>query len=149
MSDLIDRQQAINALMRCGDWFTATGNEDAKRGVSECISTIYELQSVQPTQTNTYPTQINALDCISRQQAIDALGKVDIYSNVYGVGRYDKWQEDLNAIIELPSIQPQRKCGKWIEVEPHMVICPFCKYASSRKNFCAECGADMRGESDV
>ena len=163
MSDLIDRQQAINALMRCGYWYTATGNEDAKRGVSECISTIYELQSVQPTQTNTYPTQINALDCISRQQAIDALGKVDIYSNVYGVGRYDKWQEDLNAIIELPSVQPKRywidsftrkisvlpstnNTGKWLgKYCPY--TCDQCgKTSDSRTPFCRYCGADMREE---
>lgn len=54
----------------------------------------------------------------------------------------------ITEIEQLPSAQPQRKKGKCVEVDQHMVICPFCKHASSRKNFCAECGADMRGEND-
>ena len=53
-----------------------------------------------------------------------------------------------NDIMRFPSAQQDRKKGKWFEVDPHMVICPFCKHASSRRNYCAECGADMRGESD-
>lgn len=59
-----------------------------------------------------------------------------------------KWDWDaFEKVEQLPSAQPQRKKGKWVEVDQHMVICPFCKHASSRKNFCAECGADMGGET--
>lgn len=40
--------------------------------------------------------------------------------------------------------QPERKKGKWIVIEyPDIYVCPFCKRASSKKNFC---GADLRGE---
>ena len=40
----------------------------------------------------------------------------------------------------------ERKKGEWIKVDPHIMICPFCKHSSSPKNFCADCGADMRGD---
>ena len=29
--------------------------------------------------------------------------------------------------------QPERKKGEWIKVDSHIVICPFCKQASSPK----------------
>lgn len=61
---------------------------------------------------------------------------------------HSQWVDDYEIIRNFPSAQVVAKKGKWIEIEPHMVICPFCKHASSRKNFCAECGADMRDNSD-
>lgn len=53
-----------------------------------------------------------------------------------------------SQIDDLPTIE-ERKTGKWIEIEPpDIYVCPFCKHASSMKNFCGECGADLRGESN-
>lgn len=43
MSDYIDRQEAIDALIKCGDYYN--GNEEAKRGVSQCIGAINDLPS--------------------------------------------------------------------------------------------------------
>lgn len=81
-------------------------------------------------------------DLIDRQAAIDIANDLRDCISVEG---YWAWTERLTR---LPSVQPQHKTGKWIDIEPYMVICPFCKHASSRKNFCAECGADMRDNSD-
>lgn len=58
------------------------------------------------------------------------------------------WNDAIYHIKITPTIE-ERKTGKWIEIEPpDIYVCPFCKHASSRKNFCGECGADLRGESN-
>ena len=54
----------------------------------------------------------------------------------------------IGIIKRLPSAPSERKKGEWIKVNPHIVICPFCKHASSPKNFCSDCGADMRGKDN-
>ena len=51
----------------------------------------------------------------------------------------------INAI---PSVQPERKTGKWISDKYGNVICSACKcYAPKvrypKTNFCGHCGADM------
>ena len=46
MNDLISRQAAIDALLKCGDWYQ--GNDEAKRGVSQCIGIVNDLPSAQP-----------------------------------------------------------------------------------------------------
>ena len=81
-------------------------------------------------------------DLISRRQAIGALN--DEYHGMIS-DESMKIYQIINWISALPSAQPERKIGKWIKVDSHIVICPFCKKASSPKNFCADCGADLRG----
>lgn len=51
----------------------------------------------------------------------------------------------VGHVDNMPSAQPERKIGEWIKVDPHIVVCPFCKKASSPKNFCADCGARLGG----
>lgn len=46
---MIYKCDAINAMRKCGDWYTEVGNEEAKRGVSQCISAIYEIPSINHT----------------------------------------------------------------------------------------------------
>lgn len=45
--------------------------------------------------------------------------------------------------------QPERKKGRWIDMDDH-VMCSCCgaTHYGSDKNFCPNCGADMRGEQD-
>ena len=60
--------------------------------------------------------------------------------------RGSEFVDACEAIFDAPTIE-ERKTGRWIEIEQQTIyVCPFCKYASSKKNFCGECGADMRGE---
>lgn len=92
---------------------------------------------------------MNRHDLVYRDDIINALKEKMPYALFDDCGHYTmRGMRLLDVISAVPSVQVERKKGKWIEIEPHMVICPFCKYASSRKNFCAECGADMRGESN-
>lgn len=92
---------------------------------------------------------MNRHDLVYRDDIIDAIKKNIPHAIFDDYGNYTvrgMWL--LDTISAVSPVQVERKKGKWIEIEPHMVICPFCKHASSRKNFCAECGADMRDNSD-
>ena len=105
-------------------------------------------------------------DLISRQAAFDeldeqialcnkALGSFDIsMKDEYAVkverASLKAYRETLNV---LPSAQPERKKGEWIEYVPDHGKCPFCGnqvdlLGGKANNFCGECGADMRGEQD-
>lgn len=107
-------------------------------------------------------TNVPSNDCISRQEAIDALEKAisenpyyDSNDRINGLGVYD-----VRVVInDLPSAQPERKKGRWINAEckdgttAHK--CSECRklvgYSVSSLtwfNFCPWCGTDMRGEQD-
>lgn len=107
----------------------------------------------------------NSSDTISRQAAIDALDAQLDYlhllskdenptaeSKWYGVN----WAK--NTIAELPSTQPERKKGKWIDAVLQndnsglpVQVCDQCNtffplaYTGGGHRFCPNCGADMRG----
>lgn len=96
-------------------------------------------------------------DLISRQAAIDAVGK------------YLKKDGDVITIADvvdaavaigmLPSAEPERKTGRWIKVNGKTAInCSACyhcswslsfEYTVKRFNYCPNCGADMRGGEDA
>lgn len=65
----------------------------------------------------------------------------------------------LKALINMqPTIEPDRKNGKWILVNGHTSIncsvCHKCNWSLSFEdavrqfNYCPNCGADMRGEQE-
>ena len=59
----------------------------------------------------------------------------------------------IDEISEMPSAQPERETGEWIEYIPEHGRCPFCGnqvdlLGGKENNFCGECGADMRGKQD-
>lgn len=103
-------------------------------------------------------------DLISRQAAIDALGRGNEW-DMMGLTVIDK-DDAIRQIKSLPAAQPERKKGKWVKYEfgDHTWHkCSFCgcadKYKdevqrvdgttgvlTSIRNFCPNCGADMRGE---
>lgn len=103
-------------------------------------------------------------DFISRRQAIGALN-----NEYHGMISDEsmKIYQIINWISALPSAHPQRKKGKWIFHETENdryddMICPFCKmtytvdayriddigFTAEDFNYCPNCGADMRGESE-
>ena len=109
-------------------------------------------------------------DCISRQMAIDEVCKM--MRECFGADEeeLDAIEVTLN---ELPAVQPERKRGEWIPVtyryvpvkdgslntkivwmeatEPDDIegmkcsVCGTVFDFSEARNWCSECGADMRG----
>lgn len=84
---------------------------------------------------------------------------------------YCTWKPDVvdvcEAICDAPTIEPERKKGKWIFYETENeryddIKCPFCKktytvdayriddigFTAEDFKFCPNCGSDMRGEQD-
>lgn len=83
-------------------------------------------------------------DLISRQAAIEMVDNYadDIYNSTA--------KEIKQELINLPSIQPQEKTGKWeiaigYDIE-RTVMCDQCrKMAYEPSNYCPYCGAKMEG----
>ena len=94
-------------------------------------------------------------DFISRQAAIEAICKEGTRLERNGtvamsMCEIKQWCIDL--LERLPSAQPERIRGRWIE-KPHVhgvAYCSLCDYElhTNDTNFCPNCGADMRGEQD-
>ena len=92
-------------------------------------------------------------DLISRQDAIDAVDRVDeAHMRLKGRPMLG-WCTLLDEIESLPSAEP--KTGEWIQKDMYADrFCSECDYAvwdseAEEYNFCPNCGADMRcGESD-
>ena len=93
-------------------------------------------------------------DLIRRQDAIEALIQ-EFYSNV---DDYISEKQAVHAIDSLPSVQSERKKGKWILTEDdnyEYCTCSECGYQNGENwmngsdiPFCAMCGADMRGDTE-
>ena len=95
-------------------------------------------------------------DLIDRQAVIDALDEIEAeVADGYGY-QYAKWRE---YFVEMPSAQPQRKTGRWVNIDEsekwECSVCGRMMWFSPRLNvkpsdyrFCPNCGADMRGEQD-
>ena len=86
-------------------------------------------------------------DLISRQAAIDAI--CDYTDDLFN---------QITALEELPSAQPERKTGEWLELTNtnHTYVCSVCgrmlvnitdgkNTVTKNYPFC-HCGADMRGK---
>lgn len=67
-------------------------------------------------------------------------------------GRYDV--VTAYDIANAPTVELERKKGKWMHDNPNTFKCSKCnKYldigcGNMKMNFCPNCGADMRGDSD-
>ena len=92
-------------------------------------------------------------DLISRQAAIEAVEesrRLNHHQDGKEACAHEyEHRHFLKIIRDLPSVQPERKKGKW-----RKGVCE-CGYdwakdapISSVPNFCPQCGTDMRGESD-
>lgn len=121
-----------------------------------------EKQIPQKAQKDLQPTCNNlATDTISRQAAIDALKGLPTWWADEG-GYYGGAQPPMVALLEpedavsaienLPSVQPERKKGEWIDD----TFCSECGWTHEVESgfigsvkqfsFCPNCGTDMRGK---
>lgn len=69
------------------------------------------------------------------------------------------WAVSMTQIRNAPTIEPERKKGKWIPQDfnksngmttttvYYFPKCSVCGWAANNTNFCPNCGADMRGEN--
>ena len=115
MSDLIDRQEAIEAIM--------SEPPDAHYP-SWYADILWKL----PTACNETKRQATvSSDCINRQDAIDA---INAYLGLSAVSRTIQNMTSIQEILEnLPSAEPQKK-GKWIYGEK----------SGQDGWYCSECG---------
>ena len=101
-------------------------------------------------------------DLISRQDAIDAIDEIDWYHQnrnkdmVSGANSDDhqawfKSDDVYKALEQIPSAQPERKSGEWIDTEfLKLKECSCCHsrwgmYDVENFDFCPNCGARMTG----
>lgn len=135
MSDLIERQAAIDALNEVSEHYTDKGREWHPH-VNFMVEAIEALPSAQP--------EIDEL-----QKEVD-----------YWHEKCTSYEQTIVRLTE--SAQPERKKGKWIVLDknnrwftPHMYQCPFCRHTLDKMgvnagrgdaNYCPNCGARMEVE---
>ena len=92
-------------------------------------------------------------DLISRQAALEKVRAMQTYKLFMGDDMIlvDK-AEVQTELMMLPSAQPERMRGKWIDDgDPFMWECGCCGYRVKRYNntrYCPNCGAEMREVSE-
>lgn len=97
-------------------------------------------------------------DCISRQATIEAIykkyiGGKDAIKNAPINDLYaDGLAEAVDAVWDMPSVQPTRPIGRWIDIQYfknddtyYRPKCPFCSIEPKEySNYCPNCGAKMQ-----
>ena len=94
-------------------------------------------------------------DLISRQAAIDIF---DDYNISVENGELEAYSRDRKRLCELPSAQPMRKKGKWInhrnDLGHNIADCSKCGEAmqwfdpDTRPNYCPNCGSYNGGDAE-
>lgn len=191
--DTISRRAAIEVIPKKQNgtggesWmktYRRSGHNDC---VDACVTALQELPPVTYTKINPLPDYARQFglipkedatkhgtnlaevgtDCISREQAIDALVAKTIYTEEELKEYYEehshksRWENGIydavKTIKQLPPIQPiQPKRGKWIRDGHHMrcdqcgmYICDTDREGDRiPTEFCSNCGAVMRGEQN-
>lgn len=100
----------------------------------------------------------NAGDLISRQAVIDRINRLIEVEKKQGTDDWGYGQERVNAYEAMlyfvkseylyPSVEPERKPGKWINVDgsTNTADCSCCgNRGRAWMNYCYECGSTMKG----
>ena len=143
-------------------------DQDSKRESMPCDPEAHYVPDMNVGNSSEIPN--SSTDCISRQAAVDSLdGEITVTGedNAKAVRKYIR--DVSEKIRNLPSVQPERKKGKWITETINSytkrTYCSLCdeeapfifkkddKYnywyhESKLTNFCPNCGSDMRGEQE-
>lgn len=160
MADLIDRQAAIDAVLHHGEIennYTDLYYDGYCDGVYDSADMLKDLPSAQPTQKN-YSNTLDALDCISRQAAIDAIvntiSEIGYHDNseVARYGATFRQHEIIDIIENLPTAEPKK--GRWTKISPAGIYeCSQCGQNVMTGDievyaYCHHCGAKMKEEND-
>lgn len=148
-------KKMLKAKLECLNRETSGTDFDCNNSNCDECSLCYE-QGNMGEQKEALDMAIKALeqqpceDTISRQAAIDATWFEPSYTDPLNV-----LTEVRDRLKALPSAQPERKNGKWIDYSDEgYVECPFCHSATNcdgnkdELHFCFSCGADLRCEQD-
>ena len=152
MSDLIDRQEALDAIKKCRNesnmpdmWYD---------GMSCALRCIFRLPSVQPKsyregyQAGFKDAQPESCkDAVSRSRVKLLLARLrDAVDDGYGFN----YQSAVDELRDMPPAQPERIRGRWgtTVASPTLIVCNRCgrtvlKNGSVHWNFCPTCGAEM------
>ena len=141
----------------------------ANMGYSKLADVVMDEDRFPPAQPKRTDkrTEKHACDCISRKAAIDEIvntvSEIGLHDNseVARYGATFRQHEIIDIIEGMPSAQPERMRGTWIEDDDGWdeVIwrCSECDAVftlvdgtpeENEYYFCPNCGADMRGEQD-
>ena len=126
--DLISRKTAIEEMLKCGEYYN--GNDEAKRGVAQCIGVIHELPSAQPEieeRKGKSAQNVSKEDLISRKAAIEAILSRTNCKSVRDLYEYNAehdlhmmWTggivDAIDMVIGVPS------------AEPEIIRCKDCRY---------------------
>lgn len=144
MNDLISRQAAIASiadLPDCPNGFSDVYDKSCIIGVLE------QLPSAQPEQLTDDDFETIRIHLNAQKEKL---------CNQQRWKEAEEYQRIIDRFMAFASAQPERKKGKWIShsaregflIEKYS--CSVCNYYSGTKktNFCPNCGADMREESN-
>lgn len=160
MNDCISRQQAIEALT---EWETEPLDEDIVRTL-EALPPVSQKQvtsklknpcnSLLKPDSDECKEQKSKLDCISREQAIEAIADIEVIN-------HDQLNIREGAVFmleQLPPVTPTERTGEWIEdgyYDYQYYVCSYCgqecgvqnngvEIEPLRTKYCSNCGARMR-----
>ena len=150
-NDYISRQDAIRWVKtECNPYGKPTLDYDSGKKVIEHLK---HMPSVEPDcdrciwdvcnyndAVSTAQTEQNVLnkDLISRKAAIEAMGEEPAVwtDSESEIAERNQWQADVNAIMSVPSVQPEYKTD-----HGYMWICPTCGLiVHSDFDKCVRCG---------
>ena len=125
-------------------------NNDAK----DYLTALWGSDDISIDETIALEMAIKALeqqpceDCISREAVHDLMAM--LLSDYLHDEDREKIELIDAKIAELPSVTPEEKTGKWINVHDNIGECSCCGINKMHVwyNFCPNCGADMRGDTD-
>lgn len=131
MSDLISRQAVLDiAKSSKSNWIDN----------SVLFKRVSGLPSVEPEKCS---------DCINREALLRKLKKVSIESWKMKLkcNAETVWNQCIDYVKDAPSVEPERKTGKWVEGKCNRcgTHAPFWAMATTyyRSNYCPGCGAKM------
>ena len=141
--DCISRQAVLKII---DGWYD--NNRDTEN-IEDLIVLITYMCSVNPQKPICPSAGIDCGDCPAYEDAISRKAVLNTLENMDRALDEDRTVESYKELLRecykvLPSVTPQPKMGKWIDLSDMRYKCDQCNEISCCKsNYCCECGAKM------